>query len=86
MEAEALSVTCDAKGCAELATVTCDRCGRLFCPNHVGQLVIQRRVEDGARPTDLSALARLPTRSETYALCVSCRSKPIPFKSAPRTP
>jgi hypothetical protein len=80
MKAEAVSTVCDAKGCTELATTTCDRCGRLFCPLHIRQLVVQRREERTAQSTHLGTLARLPTHTETYALCTSCRTKPVPLK------
>lgn len=79
-QAEAEHTVCGAKGCSELATTTCDRCGRPFCPVHVWHLVVQRRDERSARSTHLDTLARLPTRTETYALCISCRTKPVPLK------
>jgi methionyl-tRNA synthetase len=80
MKTEAVSTVCDTKGCTELATTTCDRCGRLYCPLHVRHLVVQRREESTAQSTHLGTLARLPIRSEIYALCTSCRTKPVPLK------
>jgi hypothetical protein len=80
VQAEAERSVCSANSCSELATTTCDRCGRPCCPVHVWQLVVQRREEHSARSTHLDTLARLPTRTETYALCISCRTKPVPLK------
>lgn len=83
MEAQTVSTECYAKGCSEPSTSTCDRCGRSFCPVHVVHLVVQRREERSGRNARLSTLARLPTRAETYALCMTCRAKPVPCKSPP---
>lgn len=81
-EADAESIACSAKDCSEPATVRCDRCGRAFCPAHVSQLVIQRRQDPPKRPASQSMLARLPTCTETYALCFPCRTKPVPRKTS----
>lgn len=81
-EAGAQSADCSAKNCSEPGTVLCDRCGRAFCPAHVSQLVIQRREDPSKRPTSLGMLARLPTHTETYALCSPCRTKPVPRKTS----
>lgn len=86
MEAVAESVECYIKGCSELGTVLCDRCRRTYCPAHVSQLVIQRRDDSSERAPSLDMLARLPTRTETYALCSSCRTKPIPYKGSQLSP
>ena len=83
MEAVAESVECYVKGCSELGTVPCDRCGRTYCPAHVSQLVIQRRDDSSERAASRDMLARLPTRTETYALCSLCRTKPVPHKWLP---
>lgn len=80
MEAQANSAACHAKDCSELATTACDRCGHPFCPAHVRQLVIQRRAERSERSTHLGTLVRLPTWTETYALCSACWTKPVPCK------
>ncbi|MGZ3602695.1 MAG: hypothetical protein ACXVDF_22495 [Ktedonobacterales bacterium] len=80
MDAEAVDAECYAKGCTEPAATPCDRCGRLFCPEHGGHIVIQRREERSGQPTHQGVLVRLPTRVETYALCALCRSKPVPLK------
>lgn len=83
MNAQPVSGTCNAKDCSEAATALCERCGQSFCSAHLGQVVLHRREERSAQSTRQSALERLPTRTETYALCAACQSKPVPRKMQP---
>jgi hypothetical protein len=77
MDTDAESDACHTKGCILPATNTCERCGWRFCAAHSGELVIQRREDRSERPAGQDMLARLPTRTEVYTLCVLCRSKPV---------
>lgn len=78
MEAECTTDTCSAKECALPATTTCERCGRRFCATHCAELVLQRRDDHSERPEHQGMLERLPTHAESYTLCASCRTKPVP--------
>ena len=71
------SAPCHTKDCASPAITTCERCGRRLCATHSRQVVIQRREERSQQPARRDVLAHLPTQTETYILCVSCRSKPM---------
>jgi hypothetical protein len=76
-ERDPASASCHTKDCAAPAIATCERCGRRLCATHSRQVVIQRREERAQQPARRDALAHLPTQTETYILCVSCRSKPM---------
>ncbi len=76
--AEGASDSCYAKTCELPATTACDRCGRRFCAQHCGVLVLQRRDEPSEYPTHQGMLARLPMHTESYILCAPCRNKPVP--------
>lgn len=68
---------CHVKGCTEIATEACERCGQLCCPMHVRHLRIERREQRSEQRTSLDALARIPTRTEIYTLCIRCSTKPV---------
>jgi hypothetical protein len=68
---------CHVKGCTEIATETCDRCGQLCCATHVRRLRIERREQPSDQRSRSDALARIPTRIETYTLCIRCSTKPV---------
>jgi hypothetical protein len=68
---------CHVKGCTEIATETCDRCGQMCCSAHVRHLRIERREQPSDQRTRLDALARIPTRTEVYTLCIRCSTKPV---------
>jgi len=84
-DTERASDTCYGKGCALPATTTCDRCGQRFCTAHCRQLVLKRRDDSSERPTHQGMLERLPMRTESYTLCVRCRTKPVP-RDLPASP
>jgi len=73
---ESDALYCHVKGCTELATATCDRCGQLCCEEHVRHISIERR-EQPTNQGRSDALARIPTRVEHYTLCIRCSSKPV---------
>lgn len=76
VEAQPVDVYCHIKNCEQLATERCMRCGQSFCLAHIHRVSIMRRAE--TRPPGMSATVRLPIRTETYALCARCSSKPVP--------
>jgi hypothetical protein len=73
---------CQAKNCNLAAAYSCAACGRPCCPNHVRQLVLERRDDSPEMRGHRAALGRVPTRTETYLLCLRCWSKP--FEGLPR--
>jgi hypothetical protein len=73
---------CHAKSCGLAAAYVCEACGRPCCPNHVRELALERRDDPAERPGHRAALGRVPTRTETYLVCLRCRSKP--FVGIPR--
>jgi hypothetical protein len=68
---------CHTKQCSQLASYSCDHCGRAYCALHIRQISVERRQ---ARTHEDNGLARLPTFTETYWLCPSCWNKPVPGK------
>lgn len=88
MAVEALPVTdakgCHARECALPASVACESCARLCCEDHVRRITIERREEPVEIRGSRGALGRVPTRTETYALCPRCSTKPIPTRPPQR--
>lgn len=67
---------CHVKSCDLVATSHCMRCDQPCCSAHIRQVTITLR--DEKRPPGMSAIDRLPIRTETYALCPRCSTKPVP--------
>jgi hypothetical protein len=65
---------CSTTACDSLAAHECDNCGRPYCEDHLQPLLLTRRVEPDARRS--WDLARVPSISKSYLLCVHCRRKP----------
>lgn len=74
---------CHVKSCGEMATTHCMYCGRPCCPAHIRHVSITLR--DEKRPPGMSAIDRLPIRTETYMLCLRCSTKPVPRLMPSRT-
>lgn len=66
---------CALKNCEQPASAICEHCGHAYCPAHLRAVSITYR--DDQRPPGMSPSARLPIRTETYALCPRCSMKPI---------
>ena len=77
MSAVTESLPCHAKGCPSPAVAFCDRCGHPCCTQHARPITIKRRDDPGEMPGFRPALNRLPTRVETYTLCLRCSTKPF---------
>lgn len=73
---------CHAKSCDLAAAYLCEACGRPCCLNHVRQLALERRDDPVEAPGYRAALGRVPSRIETYVLCLRCSTKP--FVGIPR--
>jgi hypothetical protein len=78
--------SCHIKTCTQPATATCDRCGQPCCPAHLRHVTVERRVERTLNSSPLGQLARLPTRTESYTLCLRCSGKPVPSRGLGATP
>lgn len=81
MSVEPGHVPCHAKGCPQIATEVCERCGHPCCPTHIRHISIMHRDERPQPSVDASV--RLPTRVETYALCPRCSTKPVQRRVLP---
>src|SRR5690242_20258910 len=74
---DACDVCCHVKNCEQMATARCMHCGHPCCAAHIHLVTITRR--DEKRPPGMSPIVRLPIRTETYALCSRCSTKPVPW-------
>ena len=72
--------TCHVKTCASAQRFTCASCGRPCCPDHVRHVSLERRTERVETAGHRGTLQRLPTRTETYPMCLRCSKKPIAIK------
>lgn len=79
MVTRAGDVCCHVKNCEQLATAICERCNHPCCSAHLRHVTVRWR--DEQLPSGISASVRLPTHTETYALCPRCSTKPIPRRT-----
>jgi hypothetical protein len=75
LQADAL--LCHVRSCGQPAAFVCDRCGKPCCADHIRHLVVERRQERDSAPGMSGALTRMPTRTEAYAFCQRCSTKPV---------
>jgi hypothetical protein len=70
---------CHIAGCDQPPTQVCDRCERPCCGVHAQRISIERRLDSLGR----RGLARIPTRRESYLLCMMCLKNRRPFAGLP---
>ena len=80
MTAASLGAQCHVLECAEAVAFLCASCGRACCDSHGCTVSIVRRSERLETPGHRWMLERVPTHTETYAMCQRCAKKPITLK------
>jgi len=69
--------TCYVLGCVSPVAFVCASCRRACCESHGRSVSIERRAERLEQSGHPWTLQRVPTRTETYALCLRCSKRPI---------
>lgn len=77
MEALTLGMRCHIRDCPGSVALRCASCGGAYCASHGGAVTIERRAEPSEARGRHWMLERVPTYTQTYALCLRCGKKPF---------